>query len=72
MHKLDEYVRIAEAAEYLPEIIAKQSEATLTAQCIPTGDELHTLGGFPNFLAERRKLIADRLNRFLEDARNGQ
>lgn len=61
-----------EPAKYLPEIIAKQGEATLTAQCIPTGDGLLTLEGFPDFLVERRKLIADRLNRFLDDARNGQ
>ena len=61
-----------EPAEYLPGIIAKQGNAILTAQCIPTGDKLHILEGFPDFLVERRKLIADRLNRFLDDARGGQ
>jgi len=61
-----------EPAEYLPTIIAEQGTSPLTAQCIPTDSQLHTREQFLLFLTERRKLIAARLNRFLQDARNGQ
>ena len=56
-------------AEYLPGIIEKQGMGVLTAQCIPTKNEMLTVEKYREFLVERRKLIAARLNRFLEDAR---
>jgi len=55
--------------KYFPEIIEKQGDGVLTAQCIPSGDGLLATDRYSDFLIERRKLIADRLNLFLEDAR---
>jgi len=52
-------------AEYLTTI----DGAARAAQCIPNDDSLLTSEGYPQFVAKRRKLIAARLNRFLEDAR---
>lgn len=54
---------------YFPQIIEKQGEKPFTAQCIPTATELLTVQAYSQFLAKRRKLIADRLNKFLEDSR---
>ena len=53
-------------AEYLPQI----DIAARAAQCIPDHDSLLSIEDYPQFLIERRKLIAARLNRFLEDARS--
>ena len=53
-------------AEYLPKI----DIAARIAQCIPDHDVSLAVEDYPYFLEERRKLIAARLNQFLEDARN--
>ncbi|GIW83135.1 MAG: hypothetical protein KatS3mg105_4942 [Gemmatales bacterium] len=55
---------------YFPQIIEKQGEEPFAAQRIPTAPELLTAEAYPQFLAKRRKLIAERLNTFLADARN--
>ena len=52
-------------AEYLPDVDSK----LLRLQCIPMDKELWAIDAYPRFLAERRRLIADRLNRLLEDAK---
>lgn len=51
---------------YLPPLIAKRGTEPFAAQCIPTSVELLTVDGYKLFLAERRRLIADRLNAFLD------
>jgi hypothetical protein len=56
-------------AEYLAKVLKEQGEAALKAQCIPADLSLLTIERYPEFLVERRKLIAERLNRFLKDAR---
>ena len=56
-------------ADYIPGIIEKHGKGILTAQCIPTKNGLLTIETYLDFLAERRKLISARLNKFLEDAR---
>lgn len=56
-------------SQYLPTVLKEQGKAALDAQCIPTDMSLYELERYPEFLAERRKLIAERLNRFLKDAR---
>ena len=61
-----------EPAVYFPDIMEKQGEAAFAAQCIPTQPDLLTSDRYMDFVAERRKLIAERLNRFLDDARNTQ
>lgn len=61
-----------EPAVYFPDIMKKQRKAAFAAQCIPTQPDLLTTDRYMDFVAERRKLIAERLNRFLDDARNTQ
>lgn len=56
-------------AEYLAKVLKDQGPAALKAQCIPTDLSLLTIERYPEFVVERRKLIAERLNRFLKDAR---
>lgn len=51
--------------EYLPPLIAKRGTEPFAAQCIPTDAEFLTVDGYKLFLAERRRLIAERLNEFL-------
>ncbi|REJ68856.1 MAG: DUF262 domain-containing protein [Planctomycetota bacterium] len=55
--------------KYIPNLIKKQGKEPFVAQCIPLEDGLLTVDKFTDFLTERRKLIADRLNLFLNDAR---
>lgn len=54
---------------YFPQITKDQGDEPFNSQCIPTAPELLTVDAYPQFLAERRKLIAERLNTFLEDSR---
>lgn len=54
---------------YFPKIVEKQGEKPFATQCIPTAPDLLTIEAYTQFLAERRKLIAERLNQFLQDAR---
>lgn len=56
--------------QYFPAILAKQGAQAFQAQCIPTTTELLTVERYADFLAERRQLIAARLNKFLEEARS--
>jgi len=55
--------------EYLPAIIEKQGAQALKAQCIPNDPKLWQIDHYLEFLAERRKLIAARLNEYLENGR---
>ena len=50
---------------YFPALIDKIGEDAFSAQCIPIESEMLTAGSYKNFLLERRKLIAARLNEFL-------
>ena len=52
-------------AAYIPELIAKDGDQVFTKQCIPTDPALLTPERYRDFLAERRRLIAERLNQFL-------
>jgi len=54
---------------YFPKISEKQGQSPFVSQCIPTDPDLLTVDAYPQFLAERRKLIAERLNTFLNDSR---
>jgi hypothetical protein len=51
--------------KYFPELIAKSGTSAFHDQCIPTSQKLLGIGNYGEFLQERRKLIAERLNRFL-------
>jgi hypothetical protein len=50
---------------YLPGIIDKAGTGPFEAQCIPLNEELRSVDSYDNFLTERRRLIAERLNEFL-------
>ena len=52
-------------AAYIPELIANDGDQAFTSQCIPTDPSLLTPERYRDFLAERRRLIAERLNEFL-------
>lgn len=67
--KTNRYISKKSPQQYVPFFIKEQGTQTFAAQCIPTGEELLTVDAFPQFLAARRQLIADRLNRFLQHAR---
>jgi hypothetical protein len=56
-------------AEYFPGLLASQGQQLFDAQCIPTEPRLLTVDAYPEFLAERRRKIANRLNRYLESSR---
>lgn len=50
---------------YFPAIISKSATAAFEAQCIPTEQRLLDADGYRLFLAQRRKLVSQRLNKFL-------
>lgn len=52
-------------AKYFPEILETAGPAAFDAQCIPTDSSLLSPEDYRKFLAERRRLIAKRLNEFL-------
>jgi hypothetical protein len=52
-------------AEYLPALLQKTGAESFATQCIPLAGELLGVESYKQFLAHRRKLIADRLNEFL-------
>jgi hypothetical protein len=51
--------------QYFPRLIEKSGLAAFEAQCIPTEGSLLEVGVYKRFLAERRRLVAVRLNEFL-------
>lgn len=50
---------------YLPPLIAKRGAEPFAVQCMPTDAEFLTVDGYKLFLAEQRKLTAERLNAFI-------
>lgn len=52
-------------AEYLPALLQKTGAESFGTQCIPLADELLGVESYKQFLAQRRKVITDRLNEFL-------
>jgi hypothetical protein len=50
---------------YFPPLIAKIGHAPFTAQCIPTTSTVLQVETYKAFLAQRRDMIAARLNVFL-------
>lgn len=53
-------------AVYFSPLIDKAGRSTFDSQCIPIDPELLDTAKYKDFLAERRKRIAERLNEFLE------
>lgn len=52
-------------SEYLPKVIARHGEAALSKQYVPLDPALWTLERFPDFVTERRQLLAARVNEYL-------
>jgi len=63
--KTDRKISDKQPKDYLPALIEKSNRENFVAQCIPTNTELLGLDVYKEFLANRRKLIAERLNEFL-------
>lgn len=58
-----------DAAEYLASVHTKFPKA-LQLQCIPQDEDLWQVANYELFLEERRKILAEHLNRFLEQITN--
>ena len=54
-------------ATYLPKIVNDSGQAPFISQCIPLNKELWEIDSYESFLKERRLLIANRLNEFLDE-----
>lgn len=56
-----------EAVNYLREVVAKQGEAALHSQCVPVNEALWSTDRYRDFLSERRRALADRMNAFIRE-----
>ena len=63
--KANRKISAKEPALYFPEVRKANGEQPFESQCIPTEADLLTVERYKAFLAERRRLIAERLNTFL-------
>ncbi len=52
-------------SQYFPGLIGKLGHTVFEAQCIPTNGGLLEVEAYKDFLAERRRLVSERLNEFL-------
>lgn len=67
--KTNRQIKDKEPKDYFPKIIDKNGLAPFEAQCIPTEERLLNRENYKDFLLERRKRIATRLNEFLEEGK---
>jgi hypothetical protein len=56
-----------DATGYLADIVAKQGEAALSSQCVPTEPALWDKARYRDFLAYRREKLASRMNAFIAE-----
>ena len=63
--KANRKISAKEPALYFPEVQKANGDQPFESQCIPTDPDLLTVERYKAFLAERRRLIAERLNTFL-------
>jgi hypothetical protein len=54
-----------EPVAYFPDIIKKQGEEALASQAIPLDPRLHRFENYREFLGERRKMLAELINRHI-------
>jgi len=57
---------------YFPKIVKGTGREALEDQLIPMDPRLHEVDNYRMFLDERRRLLADEINRFMEQARGGK
>ena len=65
--KTNQSIKDKAPSEYFPPLIKKLGKAAFTAQSIPVTESLLELDNYKTFLAERRALIAQRLNAFIDE-----
>ncbi|MBA8889817.1 hypothetical protein FHW12_004064 [Dokdonella fugitiva] len=58
--------------QYLQAFVQNAGQSAFDAQCIPTDHDLLRISSYREFLRERRKRVADRLNQFVEVGTHGQ
>lgn len=56
-----------EASAYLADIVAKQGEAALQSQCVPTEPAFWGIERYRDFLSYRREALAERMNAFIKE-----
>ena len=56
-----------DAVKYLDDIVQKQGTAALSSQCVPLDPGLWAVDRYGEFLAARRKSLADRMNTFIRE-----
>jgi len=56
-----------DATAYLADVVAKQGEAALSSQCVPTDSVLWATDRYRDFLALRREALAARMNGFIKE-----
>lgn len=61
-------IMVKSPGEYIPALIQKIGTAPFSTQCVPVDPALLTKDTYPRFLEQRRILIAERLNSFLESS----
>ena len=65
--KTNREIRNKKPIDYLEkEIIAKRGQDALTTQLVPTDRELWRIENYRDFLADRRRRIAEAINKFME------
>ncbi|MCP9808694.1 DUF262 domain-containing protein [Cyanobium sp. HWJ4-Hawea] len=66
--KANRKISAKEPALYFPEVRKTNGEQPFKSQCIPTDPDMLSIERYKAFLAERRRLIAERLNTFLSSS----
>jgi hypothetical protein len=61
-----------EPATYLAEVVARQGEEALRAQCVPTDPALWKVSAYREFLRQRRAALAARMNGFVLQRAEGR
>lgn len=56
---------------YFSKVIEKQGSEPFESQAIPTASDFLSVDAYPKFLAERRRLVADRINQYLDMIKRG-
>jgi hypothetical protein len=61
-----------EPSMYLAEVVARQGEEALRAQCVPTNPALWKVSAYREFLRQRRAALAERMNGFVLERAAGR